>query len=111
MKKISECVYRIQSLNGARRRQAVHFNRLKPCPKNTQLLQPTDREDNSAMNTADCTQERSAPTLVGANLQLIDQDDDDVISSPQSTPQVVSEQFTSRRYPVRQRRAPAQLND
>ena len=100
--KISECVYRIQSLNGARRLQVVQFNRLKPCRKNTQLLQPTDREDNSAMNTADNTQERSAPTPIGTNLQLIVQDNDD-ISSPQSTPQVVSEQSTSRHYPVRQK--------
>ena len=108
VKQISEGVYRIQALNGTRRRQVVHFNRLKPCPKNTRLLQHTDTEDSSITYSP----ELPVPTPVGTNLQLVDQDDDD-FTRPQNTvpPQVASEEPPNRRYPVRERRPPARLND
>ena len=77
VKKISECVYRIQALNGARRRQVVHFNRLKPCPKDPRLLQLTNSGDEIAKDDVANSEEPSAPMPVGTNLQLIDEDCND----------------------------------
>lgn len=112
VKKISECVYRIQGLNGRRRRQVVHFNRLKPCPKETRLLEPANSGDNTPRNNTNHEHVVVASRPFGTNLQLIEDDDgDDGITSPQHTSQATVEQTISRRYPVRQRRPPARLND
>jgi len=35
--KLSECTSRVQRLEGRKQRQVVHFNRLKPCPKDIRL--------------------------------------------------------------------------
>ena len=56
------------------------------------------------------------PTPVGTNLQLVDQDDDDFTRPqntvpPQVASEVASEEPPNRRYPVRERRPPARLND
>ena len=66
--KISDVTYRIQNLKARKDRQVVHFNMLKPCPKDTRL-----ENRRTASNTASPTQlmEKSS----ASNIELVVEDD------------------------------------
>ena len=120
VKKLSEANYRIEQLQGRRIRKIVHFDRLKPCPKNVRI----NEEDQSQAQEApapDGSQSLESPRAppVGQNLHVVDEDDDDytvgntigdqeaetggTTATTRSTPPC--------RYPRREHRAPSRYSD
>jgi len=92
----------------------VHFNRLKPCPKNVRLSESNDSGPPRKENNSLLTQEESpTPRPFGINLELIDDDNEEttVATPSQPAPVVTTDQSHSRRYPQRQRHPPVRLND
>ena len=74
VKKLSDCNYRIEKLQGRRDRKVVHFDRLKLCPKNMRLdNQPTQTE--LPHTSQDLQQPERHP--VGHDLEIVDYDDDE----------------------------------
>ena len=112
VKRISECTYRIQYLTGRRQRQVVHFNRLKPCPKNVRLRDSVDSEPGNTSDNPSTQEELSTSKPFGTDLELIDGDDDTTppTSQQQHSPEVLTE-LSNRRYPLRQRHPPVRFND
>ena len=68
IKKISDVTYRIRNLQVRKDRQVVHFNRLKPCPKDIRLenQRPTTK-------TAPPTQPPAIPSA--SDIELVEEDD------------------------------------
>jgi len=58
LKKLSECTYREQRIEGRRQRQVVHFNRLKPFPRDI------------GSNRSSPEQPPAQP--IGTNLEIVD---------------------------------------
>ena len=100
----------------------VHFNRLKPCRRDTRL------DSRAKQPSSDCTEPAQArnndvqiPPPIGTNLEIVDFDDDDVnLSDYQSTVETENQNSGNtqdqsnaemRRYPARERRPPARLQD
>ena len=122
VKKLSEYTYRIQKQEGRRLRQVVHFNRLKPCPRDIRLdsssnQQTTDKDDDtSAPRHNDVPS--AVPPPIGTNLEVVDNDEDDFTSvhnqwnvgEAQNTDNVHTS-TELRRYPTRQHRPPARFQD
>ena len=79
VKKLSECTYRILRQEGRRQRQVVHFNRLKPCRRDTRL---DSRTQQAPSNSTEPSQARhnemqaAAPPPFGTDLEIADYDDD-----------------------------------
>lgn len=93
--KLSVVNYRIQHLR-SRKKQIVHFNRLKPCPRNIRLTSPLPSNDRShPVHRNDCVINESP--AIGINLELVDDDD---LAPAAHIPE------PNRRYPTRTRRPP-----
>ena len=108
IKRISDNVYRIQDTNNKKKRQVIHFDRLKPCHHNTRIP-----EGNTVVRSKSRKQNNTTrPPPPGTNLQLIDDEDDDIVL-PSMEEQVDDTQPTPpRRYPLRtSRRKPARYSD
>jgi len=107
IKCISDAVYRIQDTRPNRRRQVVHFDRLKPCHKNIR----TQTRANVEQQQPSTATQSSRPSPPGTTLQIVEDNDDaespgriNLPSSPLSQQQ--------RRYPLRSnRRRPARYGD
>jgi len=71
---LSKCTYRVQKLE--RKRQAVHFNWLRPCP--TEIRINTDGQPTTPDDPTMEKQNQSNPqwSPVGTHLEEIDDDDD-----------------------------------
>ena len=102
--------YCIQDTNNKKKRQVIHFDRLKLCHHSTRIPEKnTVLRNNSrkCKNSIDLTR----PPPPGANLQIIDDEDDDILL-PFLGEQADDTQLTPpRRYPVHTRRRPAQYSD
>ena len=111
VKKLSNVVYRIQDTCSRRKRQVVHFDRLKPCDPNIRIPQSTQ----PARNTSPASAPICATSPPGTNLQLVDDDDTD--TQPVDHSQVPAGPAPStidqpRRYPLRtSRRRPDRYAD
>ena len=85
----------------------VHFNRLKPCPKNTRLSVTVDGSPPDDSNTTTSNLEDSHKQMHPANfdIELIYDDDDDDNITAQATPPALSstDSTATRQYPLRQR--------
>ena len=76
IKRISDNVYRIQDVRNKKKRQVVHFDRLKPCHPNTEVPERNTVKKSNHSRTSN----RSAnPLTPGANLQLLEDYDDDTV--------------------------------
>ena len=111
IKKISDVTYRIQNLQRQKDRRVVHFNRLKPCPKDIRLEgenQPAT-QPSQFKNAAPQTR----PTPLPSDIELVEEDDvifptiglRDTNSNPQPTSLMV------RRNPPRARHLPQHYED
>lgn len=118
VKKLSDCNYRIEKLQGRKERKVVHYDHLKLCPKNICL----DVDQRSQAETAPTTQDvhqadKTVP--VGHHLQLVDGDnnlDGMPITSPNQSDgsefASATEQPSSiSRYPRRQHCPPSRYED
>ena len=104
MKKISDVTYRVQNLQRRKDRQVVHFNRLKPCPKDIRLERPKQlvTQPPCSRNAAPSTQ----PTPLLSDIELVEEDDEisptvgfgDTDSNPQPTLQT-AQRNPPRRHP------------
>jgi len=115
VKKLSEANYRIEQLQGRRNRKIVHFDRLKPCPKNLRLNQEHHNDLEAPEPNRPCNPELPVYPPFGQNLQIVVDDDDDIgmtledhavetaITSPALS--------TQSRYPRREHRAPSRYSD
>ena len=116
VKKLSEVTYRVQQLQGLRTRKVVHFDHLKPCRGNVNVMDshsPVVDETSLANMPAPSQQaETDTPSTsepYGTNLELIDNDDTEDAVIPILLP--TTDINAIRRYPVRERRPPTRLND
>ena len=110
MKKISDVTYRVQNLQRRKDSQVVHFNRLKPCPKDIRLERTKQlvTQPPCPRNAAPSTQ----PTPLLSDIELVEDDEisptvglEDTDSNPQPTLQ------TARRNPPRRRHPPQRYGD
>ena len=93
MKKISDVTYRVQNLQRWKDRQDVHFNRLKPCPKDIHLERPNQlvTQPSYCRNRAPSTQP------LPSDIELVEEDNEvsstmglgDTDSNPHPTLQTV----------------------
>ena len=74
MKKISDVTYRVQNLQRQKDRQVVHFNRLKPCPKDIRLERPKQlvTQPSCPRNAVPSTQ----PTPLPSDIELVEEDEE-----------------------------------
>ena len=110
-KKISDVTYRVQNLQRRKDRQVVHFNRLKPCPKDIHLERPNQlvAPPSHSRNRAPSTQP------LPSDIELVEEDDEvspmmsleDTNSNPQPAPTLQ----TVRRNPLRRRQPPQRYGD
>ena len=91
IKRISDATYRVQHQQRQKDRQIVHFNRLKPCPKNIRLNQPTstptsphDQEQLRATGTHSMPQ-----SVMPSDIKLVEEDNvlTPALGTPESNPQ------------------------
>jgi len=110
VKCLSDTVYRIQDTRANRRRQVVHFDRLKPCSQNIRGRDKADNPGPRASNNGTPTQD-SRPPPPGTVLQLVEDYD---VPEPQGgteSPNVLAHPEV-RRYPLRSnRRRPVRYGD
>ena len=108
VKKLSDIVYRIQDTRSRRKRQVVHFDRLKPCDPNMRIAQGNQPTRNTSPAPAPAI--NTEPP--GTNVQLLD--DDDMDSQPAEIPTnpTTAMRDQPRCYPTRTfRRRPAHYAD
>jgi len=122
IKCISDAVYRVQDSRARRRRQVVHFDRLKPCNPNMRAQennQPasgpsptmTQQRSQSTSSTSSTLVAKDSTTPPGTNLQLVEDDDTDTQQAPEAS-DVSPTTEQPRRYPLRtSRRRPARYAD
>jgi len=121
LKKLSDSTYRVQRTEGRRQRQVVHFNRLKPCPKDIRIAisdQPTITDGSRAQPTSETRKNTNdspkQPPMqpVGTHLEIVDDDDEPQTGNQSSTNQADNQLPTViRRYPAGQHRPPVRLQD
>ena len=114
VKKLSEANYRIEQFQGRRTRKIVHFDRLKPCPKNIRFNQ----EDRSHPQEVPVFNSLRNPDLpesppVGQNLQIVDDDDHDNNTASMTLEDHTEETVptSTSRYPRREHRVPSRYSD
>ena len=61
----------------------MHFNRLKPCPKNVRLRDSIDSEPCNTSDNLSTQEELPTPRPFGTDLELIDGDDHTTSPTPQ----------------------------
>ena len=109
VKKLSEANYRIEQLQGRRTRKIVHFDRLKPCPKNIRLNQEHQSDLEAPASNRLCNPELPVSPPFGKNLQIVDDDNitgrtlEDCAEETATTSSISS----TSRYPRREHRAPS----
>ena len=108
LKQLSECTYRVQKLEGKRHRQVVHFNRLKPCPKDIRLN--SDGQPGQTMSPEKRTTEVQDQRPPQSVVELIDDDDELAVDHPTTTPPS-HQPIQQRRNPPWQRHPPVRLQD
>ena len=107
----SDVTYRIQNLQRRKDRQVVHFNRLKPCPKDIHLEGENQPATQPSQSRDAAPQTRSTP--LPSDIELVEEDDvifptiglRDTNSNPQPTSLMV------RRNPPRARHLPQHYGD
>ena len=102
VERLGESNYKIKSLQGRKKTQIVHFDRLKPCVAST----AEDRQ-NSRPPTTPETQIDRQPT--GKHVELLDSYDDEPVAeepAPDAAPPPPQEINIQPRYPVRNRHPP-----
>lgn len=110
IKCLSDTVYRIQDTRANRRRQVVHFDRLKPCPENIRIKAKPDVPGQRA-STAETPTQSSRPPPPGTMLQLVEDHDDTEAVRENNLPNVLANP-EARRYPMRStRRRPVRYGD
>jgi len=121
VKKLSDQVYRIQHTQN-RKRQVVHFERLKSCSPDMRPRSQTNTSNNSqdsVQTNQDAALEESIPVPPGTVLHLVDQDDDmqelnnvPTLNNQVDNPVQQSTNHTRHRYPQREnRRRPLRYQD
>ena len=111
VKCLSDSVYRIQDTRASRRRQVVHFDRLKPCPQNIRTQAKPDVPRQQA-TTAGTPTQSSRPPPPGTVLQLVEGYDDTEPQGERRNPSNTLAHQEERRYPLRSnRRRPARYGD
>jgi len=122
IKKLSECTYRVQKLEGRKQRQVVHFNRLKPCPKDIRLghgsgqVPPVNHHRTKYTSSPTSNEQTLLPPIV-TNLELVDDDEDHLVNenhtgAGDSTHTLDSQPSTeTKRYPTHHYRPPSRLQD
>ena len=109
VKKLSECTYRIQRQESRRQRQVVHFNRLKPCRKDTRLDSSTRQASSDSTEPSQARHNNVRAPPIGTNLEIVDYDDDVTLVDNQHTVEDVVQNSSNiqdqppaemRRYPV-----------
>ena len=129
VKTLSECTYRIQRQEGRRQRQVVHFNRLKPCRRDTRLDSSTRQASSDSTEPSQARHNNvqappppppPPPPPIGTNLEIVDYDDDVTLVDNQHTVEDVVQNSSNiqdqppaemRHYPAREHRPPARLQD
>ena len=112
LKQLSECTYRVQQLGGRKRRQIVHFNRLKPCPKDIRWNNQESAEKSNSDQEPDRSSEQehfqeATPHVahdIGKHVELLDDDGDELANTPIPN-------LPPRRYPQRTRHPPRRLGE
>ena len=99
----------------------VHFNRLKPCQRDTKLDIRTKQLSSDYTEPSQARHnDVQAPPPIGTNLEIADYDDDATLADHQNTVKDVHQNSARirdqpladmRRYPVREQRPPARLQD
>ena len=112
VKCLSDTVYRIQDTRVSRKRQVVHFDRLKPCHQEVRIQQKGKHPQRQIDPLSAQGQINRSPPPPGTELQIVE---DDSIAS-QDLQEVTSmtnfPSQTERRYPQRtNRRKPARYSD
>ena len=90
LKQLSDCTYRVQQLGGRKQRQIVHFNRLKPCPKDIRWNNQKSAEKSNSNQEPDRSSEHenfqeSTPHVahdIGRHVELLDDDGDELANTP-----------------------------
>ena len=106
IKRVSDNVYCIQDTNNKKKQQVIHFYRLKPChhstriPERNMVLRNNSRKCKNSINLT-----RSPP--LGANLQIIDNEDDDILLPSMGEQANDIQPTPPRHYPVCTYRRPA----
>ena len=107
IKCLSDTVYRIQDTRVSRRRQVVHFDRLKPCHQEVRVQQKAEHSQKQ-VNSPDPPVQSSGLTPPGTILKLVE---DDIRSQEVTSMPNISNQ-APRRYPQRSnRQRPARYTD
>ena len=91
VKRLSDSDYRIEALRGQKRRQVVHFDRLKLCTPGTRFM--SESEEPSGQRTGNHPSKGTTLDAFGEDMELID-------TGPETA-------NPGRRYPRRERYAPA----
>ena len=109
IKCLSDTVYRIQDTRANRRRQVVHFDRLKPCHQNIRILAKTNAPQQQA-NTDGSPLHSRKPPPPGTMLQLVEDNDDRETQREMNLPSLPVSQ-EQRRYPLRSQRRPIRYGE
>ena len=120
VKKLSDCNYRIEKLQGRRDRKVVHFERLKLCPEDIRLDDDHPMISESPHMSQDSQQPEQQP--VGYDIELVDADDDEYETTISNTAQpdhsrgldattAAEPPVATSRYPRRNHRAPSRFSD
>ena len=114
LKQLSDTTYRIQHLHGNRQRKVIHFDRLKPCTNGVTQIdheQQTTQDDNQPTNSTATS--AKLPSMIGTNLELLDDDHDQPTpaSGSTSSPSSSGPPPAERRYPIRSHHPPTRYDD
>ena len=110
IKCLSDAVYRIQDTRANRRRQVVHFDRLKPCHQNIRI-QAKANTPQQQTSTDGTPIQSSRPPPPGTMLQLVEDNDDAETQGEMNLPNLPVSQ-EQRRYPLRSsRRRPVRYGE
>ena len=112
LKQLSECTYGVQQLGGRKRRQIVHFNHLKPCPKDICWNNQETAENSRNKQEPDKSSEHenfqeSTPHVahdIGRHVELSDDDGNELVNTPIPN-------LPPRRYPQKTRHYPRRLGE
>ena len=115
VKCLSDSVYRVQDTRSRRKRQVIHFDRLKRCHAPSSELRTDSLSDTQNLapevnlrNESDDSEHLTPP---GTNLELVEDYDDFTINSP-AVENLPTTTQPNRRYPVREnRRRPARYRN
>jgi len=116
VKCLSDSVYRVQDTRSRRKCQVFHFDRLKRCHAPPSELRTDSLSDTQNLapevNLRNESDDSEHLTPLGANLELVENDDDDLTINLPAVENLLTTTQPNRRYPVREnRRRPARYRD